>query len=173
MKGFGFVANALFVACALVLLAGETKALEDPTFVVDDNTIINELKGTGGAVQPIGKSNDAYAKYFSGQSFLVNLSKDPSLPVPNVTFYHGAHTFWHIHPNTCQVLIAASGSGYYQIWGEKPHKLLPGQTATIPAGVKHWHGAAPNTSFQHIVIMKDSTTQWLEPVNETEYNALQ
>jgi len=138
-------------------------------------TIIRELKATGGAVQPIGMTNDAYAKYFTGQSYLVNLSADNSFPVHNVTFAHGAHTFWHIHHNTCQVLVAEAGRGYYQIWGRAPQLLLPGQTATIPAGVKHWHGAAPGTSFQHIALMKqgdDVRTEWLEPVNSADYKAL-
>ena len=137
--------------------------------------IIKELNTTGGAVLPIGQSNDAYAKYFTGQSYLAALSADKSFPVHNVTFAHGAHTFWHIHHNTCQVLIASAGRGYYQLWGESPKLLLPGQTATIPAGVKHWHGAAPGTSFQHIALMKqgDSVrTEWLEPLSEADYAAL-
>jgi len=32
----------------------------------------------------------------------------------------------------------------YQIWGEEPKELLPGQSVTIPEGVKHWHGAMPS-----------------------------
>ncbi|MBR3663815.1 MAG: cupin domain-containing protein [Desulfovibrio sp.] len=120
-------------------------------------------------------TNDAYAKYFTGQSYLANLSSDKSFPVHNVTFAHGAHTFWHIHHNTCQVLIAEAGRGYYQLWGDTPKLLLPGQTVTIPAGVKHWHGAAPNTSFQHVALMKQGEgvyTEWLEPVDAAAYGAL-
>ena len=137
--------------------------------------IIRELKATGGAVQPIGMTNDAYAQYFTGQSYLAQLSADKSFPVHNVTFAHGAHTFWHIHHNTCQILIAEAGRGYYQLWGEAPQLLLPGQTATIPPGVKHWHGAAPGTSFQHIALMKQGEgvrTEWLEPVKDADYKTL-
>ena len=138
-------------------------------------SIEKELKKVGGAIQPIGETNDAYAKFFTGQSYLSNVSADKNLPVFNVTFAHGAHTFWHIHHKTCQILIAESGRGYYQIWGEKPQELLPGQTATIPAGVKHWHGAAPNTSFQHIALMEQVegiSTEWLEPVDGAEFKKL-
>ena len=137
--------------------------------------ITRELQTSGGAIQPIGMTNDAYARYFTGQSYLANISTDESFPVHNVTFAHGAHTFWHIHLNTCQVLIAAAGRGYYQLWGEAPKHLLPGQTATIPAGVKHWHGAAPGTSFQHVALMKHGEgvrTEWLEPVHDADYRAL-
>lgn len=138
--------------------------------------IVKELKAEGGAVQPLGKTNDAYAKYFTGQSYLADLSADKSFPVHNVTFAHGAHTFWHIHHNTCQVLVAEAGRGCYQIWGEAPRLLLPGQTATIPAGAKHWHGALPGTSFQHIALMKHGEgvrTEWLEPVKDADYRALE
>ncbi len=137
--------------------------------------ITAELKATGGAVQPIGMSNDVYAKYFTGQSYLAELSADKSFHVPNVTFAHGAHTFWHIHHNTCQVLVAEAGRGYYQVWGKAPRLLLPGKTVTIPAGVKHWHGAAPGTSFQHIALMKQGKgvrTEWLEAVDDTLYKSL-
>lgn len=138
-------------------------------------SIEKELKKSGRAIQPIGETNDAYSKYFTGQSYLSNVSKEKNFPVYNVTFAHGAHTFWHIHHKTCQILIAESGRGYYQIWGEEPHELLPGQTATIPAGIKHWHGAAPNTSFQHIALMEQVEgifTEWLEEVDENFYKNL-
>ncbi|MBQ7705412.1 MAG: cupin domain-containing protein [Selenomonadaceae bacterium] len=141
----------------------------------ESESILKELARIGGAVQPIGETNDTYAKYFTGQSYISNLSKDKNLPVFNVTFAHGAHTFWHIHHKSCQILVAAAGRGYYQIWGEEPQELLPGQTATIPAGVKHWHGAAPNSSFQHIALMqqvKGVTTEWLEPVDDSAFQKL-
>lgn len=59
------------------------------------------------------------------------------------------------------------GEGYYQIWGEKPQKLLPGKSVTIPEGVKHWHGAAPHHTFQHVAVMERKegvSTEWFEAV---------
>lgn len=139
------------------------------------DSITTELTQIGGAVQPIGVPNDGNAKFFTGQSYLANLSADKNLPVYNVTFAHGAHTFWHIHHGSCQVLVAEAGRGYYQIWGEEPVELLPGMTVTIPAGVKHWHGAAPGASFQHIALMQQGegiTTEWLEPVDDKLFHSL-
>ena len=159
----------------LLSICAAVPALSSDATSQEIDAIIRELKGTGGAVQPIGKSNDAYARFFTGQSYLPELTADNSFPVHNVTIAHGAHTFWHIHHNTCQVLIAEAGRGYYQLWGEAPQLLLPGQTATIPAGVKHWHGAAPGTSFQHIALMKHGEgvrTEWLEPVKDDYFKAL-
>ena len=91
------------------------------------------------------------------------------VPVYNVTFYNGARTHWHIHHGTTQTLLAVSGVGYYQIWGRPAKKLLPGDCVTIPAETKHWHGAAPGQTFQHISISepKDGTSnEWLEEVRE-------
>ncbi|MBQ1511466.1 MAG: cupin domain-containing protein [Selenomonadaceae bacterium] len=157
----------------MALLANTAAAsTADPA---EATSITTELTQMGGAVQPIGAPNDGYAKFFTGQSYLANLSTDKNLPVYNVTFAHGAHTFWHIHHGSCQVLVAESGRGYYQIWGEKPVELLPGMTATIPAGVKHWHGAAPGVSFQHVALMQQGegiTTEWLEPVDDKAFKSL-
>ena len=45
----------------------------------------------------------------------------------------------------------------------------------IPAGVKHWHGAAPGSWFSHLAIEvpgEKTSNEWLEPVNDTEYSKL-
>ena len=174
MKTGRYAFLALLLAAGLLCASSAVRAAEPAP--QEAEAIVQELKAAGGAVQPIGKTNDAYAKYFTGQSYLADLSADKSFPVHNVTFAHGAHTFWHIHHNTCQVLVAQSGRGCYQLWGEAPHVLLPGQTATIPAGVKHWHGAVPGASFQHIALMKHGEgvrTEWLEPVKDADWKALE
>lgn len=46
--------------------------------------------------------------------------------------------------------------------------LHPGETFTVPEGVKHWHGAMPGHSFQYIAVMEASptaSTEWLEAVD--------
>ena len=164
----------ILLFCSLVFNATMCDAREISD--EEEEALVKELQTTGGAILPIGQTNDDYENAFIGQSYRTNLSKDENLPLYNVTFAHGAHTVWHIHHNTCQVLIAVSGAGYYQIWGEKARKLLPGETVTIPADTKHWHGAAPYSSFQHIVHMlqgENISTEWLEPINDAEFNALQ
>ena len=89
------------------------------------------------------------------------------------SFAPGTINHWHIHHKSCQVLVDLSGTGWYQIWGQEPQKMMPGVTVTIPEGVKHWHGAAPDSWFQHLSIMQDvAGTEWLEPVDEAAYKAL-
>lgn len=62
--------------------------------------------------------------------------------------------------------------GYYQEWGKSPQELHPGDVVNIPTGVKHWHGAAPDSWFSHLAIevpVENSCNEWLEEVGETEY----
>ena len=98
---------------------------------------------------PIGNTNDAYAKYFIGQSYLAPVSTE-QVKIYNVTFEPKCRNNWHIHKAKSgggQMLIAVGGRGYYQEWGKKPIEMKPGDVINIPANVKHWHGAAPDSWF--------------------------
>ncbi len=123
---------------------------------------------------PVGKPNDAYAKYFIGKSYLAPIVAT-GVPIANVTFEPGCRNNWHIHHATKgggQTLVCVGGRGYYQEWGKEPVELLPGGAVHIPAGVKHWHGAAPDSWFSHLAIEvpgENSSNEWLEPVNDKEY----
>lgn len=164
-KLFSLVLGGMMV---LGMASTSMAAVPVPTY----DEVAAKMQGINGTVFPIGSYNEKYAPYFTGQTFLAPLAKD--VPVSNVTFIDGAHTFWHVHHGTCQILVGVSGHGYYQIWGQKPQKLEPGMTVTIPEGTKHWHGAAPGQMFQHIAIMepKQASTEWMEPVNQKDYEKL-
>ena len=98
---------------------------------------------------PMGEPNDAYARYFIGQSYLAPLlNKEISLS--NVTFEPGCRNNWHIHHNSPQILIAVGGVGYYQEWGKPVVAMQPGDVVYVPAETKHWHGATPHASFAHL-----------------------
>lgn len=126
---------------------------------------------------PVGKPNDAYAKYFVGQSYLASLVTD-GVPVANVTFEPGCRNNWHVHhaaKGGGQTLVCVGGRGYYQEWGKEPRELLPGDIVYIPAGVKHWHGAAPDSWFSHLAIEvpgENNRNEWLEPVSNEIYSKL-
>ncbi len=121
-----------------------------------------------------GAPNDANAKYFSGPSFLQPLTTD-QLGVFNVTFAPSVRNNWHVHHGGGQILMVTAGRGYYQAWGEVARELHPGDVVSIPAGTKHWHGAAPDSWFTHIAIEvpgEKKHTEWLEPVSNAEYSKL-
>lgn len=58
-----------------------------------------------GIVFPLGLKNDAYAKYFMGQSYLNELVNDSDLNVSVgvVTFEPQCRNNWHIHHNGYQI----------------------------------------------------------------------
>lgn len=122
----------------------------------------------------IGEPNDGFAKYFSGKSFLAPVSKE-QIGVVNVTFEPRCRNNWHIHHaknGGGQILICVVGRGYYCEWGKEAIEMLPGDTVNIPAGVKHWHGAAPDSWFSHLAIAvpgEDTHCEWLEQVTDEEY----
>ena len=125
-------------------------------------------------VFPKGELNTAYAKYFIGNSYLAPLNKD-GIPMSNVTFEPRCRNNWHIHHKGGQILICVSGEGWYQEWGKPARKLHAGDVVNIPAEVKHWHGAAADSWFQHIAMAvpaDGATNEWLEPVTDEEYNKL-
>ena len=134
-----------------------------------------ELSKVEGAVFPVGVENKSNEKYFTAPSYLAPVSTDPSVHMFVVTFAPGSINNWHVHHNSCQVLIGVSGHGYYQIWGEDIKELKPGSSVTIPSETKHWHGASPNSYFQHLAYMNSGdnvSTEWLEKVDMTDYKNL-
>lgn len=121
-----------------------------------------------------GNSNEAFAKYFVGQSYL-NMLTTERLSVGNVTFEPACRNNWHIHHKGGQILLVTAGRGYYQEWGKDAQELKPGDVVNIPPEVKHWHGAAPNEWFQHLAIeipAYGASNEWCEPVSDEEYNKL-
>lgn len=126
---------------------------------------------------PIGEPNDAYAKYFIGQSYLAPIS-DSQIPFANVTFEPGCRNNWHIHHATKgggQMLVGVAGRGWYQEEGKPAQEILPGTVIHIPANVKHWHGAAKDSWFAHLAFSvpgEKTSNEWLGPVTDEEYNKL-
>ena len=62
----------------------------------------------------IGAPNDAYAQYFSGQSYLAPISSS-QVSIANVTFEPGCRNNWHIHhadQGGGQILIGVAGRGF-------------------------------------------------------------
>ena len=126
---------------------------------------------------PIGEPNTAYAKYFTGNSYLAQVSTE-QIPFANVTFEPGCRNNWHIHKASeggGQMLVGVAGRGWYQEEGKPAVEILPGTVIHIPANVKHWHGAAADSWFAHLAFSvpgEDATTEWLEPVSDEEYKKL-
>lgn len=85
---------------------------------------------------------------------------------------------WHVHhakEGGGQILVCVAGRGYYQEWEKEAVEMKPGDCINIPEGVKHWHGAAPDSWFSHLAIEVpgvDGSNEWLEAVSDEQYGVL-
>lgn len=137
-----------------------------------------ETKNEHGGVFGQGEPNVNFAQYFTGKSYLKPLAKTDSVFIANVTFEPGCRNNWHIHhatKNGGQILICIDGEGWYQEEGKEAQSLKPGDVITIPANVKHWHGAKANSWFSHIAIEvpgENTSNEWCEKVEDEEYSKL-
>ena len=62
--------------------------------------------------------------------------------------------------------------GFIRNGGKPAQELRPGDVVNIPAGVKHWHGASPDSWFSHLAVEvpgEETSNEWLEPVDDEEY----
>lgn len=115
---------------------------------------------------------------FNGSIRLTNTLEAPNeAGAPSlhyVVFEPGVINAWHTHAGG-QVLIVTDGTGYHQIEGQPVEVLHPGDVAKCPPGVKHWHGAAPNSRFAHLAANTNPDrpcVEWFDMISEEEYKAL-
>lgn len=171
------VLTGVVIAAALTACSGqqtEDSPASGGTISVQEITADNleEL-----SVFAYGDLNNRTAEHFTGDSYLSQLSTE-QVAIYNVTFEPGCINDWHIHHAESgggQILMVTAGRGYYQEWGQPAQELNPGDVVNIPEGVKHWHGAAKDSWFQHIAIevpREEGSTEWVEVVDRAEYDLL-
>ena len=85
----------------------------------------------------------------------------------HVFFEPRARTDWHRHERG-QVLIVTSGSGLLISRDGEGGVIAVGDTAFIPPGEEHWHGAGPDSYLVHIAISLGGA-DWLDAVTEREF----
>lgn len=106
-------------------------------------------------------------------SFTGTVWADPVLSMPGelsintVFFSPGARTFWHMHERG-QILNVVAGRGLVCTEGGRPQPIRAGDTVWIPAGERHWHGAAPDSYMIHTATSL-GRTDWQGPVAERDY----
>ena len=127
----------------------------------------------------VGTPNTAYARFFTGDSFLKPLTEpEGGLFAANVSFAPGCRNNWHIHHAELgggQLLLCTTGEGWYQEEGKPARSLTAGSVVMIPPEVKHWHGAKKDSWFSHIALEvpgQGCRTEWCEAVTDEEYGKL-
>lgn len=170
--------EAVEIVTQIAFYSGWAKAWSAFPLIEEVYGTENEETSEHGGAFGMGEPNTAFAQYFIGNSYLKPLAKTDNIFIANVTFEPRCRNNWHIHKaekGGGQILICVDGEGWYQEEGKVAQKLLPGTVVTIPANVKHWHGATKDTWFSHIAVEvpgEDTKNEWCEPVTDEEYSKL-
>lgn len=81
----------------------------------------------------------------------------------------GHNATWHMH-TAGQLVFGEEGRGRLQIQGQPIKEIGVGESAFIPGGAFHWHGAAPKENFTMMFItMGASKTSQGDPVTDAIY----
>lgn len=84
-------------------------------------------------------------------------------------FEAGSRSNWHSHTDG-QLLMIEEGLGRTQERDGSVREVEPGEPWYTPAGVEHWHGAAPDEASVQLTIYSGEV-DWMEPVSDEEYEA--
>ena len=103
------------------------------------------------------------------QGTVTAVEQNPQARLAHYHFEPGARTKWHSHENG-QILLFEEGVGRTQLQGGSVKDMRPGDTTWSPAGVPHWHGAAPDKGATIFAVSRGMTT-WMGEVSEKEYTA--
>ena len=168
--------TTLLTLCLLAPVAAQTNSATGTKPVQAPNTTMNNSPTISVTRPGSGPSQSAPAEYFTGKAqifWLPGASEPSRLGGATVVFEAGACTNWHTHPMG-QTLIVTQGVGRVQSFGGPVQEMRVGDVVQIPPGVKHWHGAAPNSAMSHIALSEShngKSVDWLEPVSDQQYGA--
>lgn len=159
----------LTLAACLLSLAGVTAGYATANQVISkEDAKIHVVRAT---TEPASKG--APDRFTGDVSVNRLFPADDALKISGgyVSFAPKARTAWHAHPNG-QMIIVTEGKGRVQQWGEPVIEIGLGDVVWFPAGVKHWHGAAPDSKLTHISladIVDGKSSDWLELVTDEQY----
>ena len=159
-----------FIIPSLVLITGSN--IHGGQAMADDTRQTQSITRAG--TQPLMKGSP---EYFTGNVTIQPLfgTKHPDAPVSGayVTFEAGARSHWHTHP-AGQHLVVTDGVGRTGTVDGKVEEFNVGDVLWCPKDIKHWHGAAPDSSMTHLALTGSlpdgKNVEWMEPVTDEQYN---
>jgi quercetin dioxygenase-like cupin family protein len=125
---------------------------------------------TGGQLEAVDARHFVGVARVKRLRLIENGDGEEAVIVYLVQFEPGGRTNWHRH-SAPQLLLVKEGQGLVQKWGEPVRHIAAGDAVTIEPNEKHWHGAAAETRMAHFAVNLNLTTEWLEPVSDSQYRA--
>ena len=180
---------AAMLAVSLSACAGKNQAQQTTQAQSQETSQPQETESAAAAVEaakitsmeeltfPVGEK---VSGAFTGTAYLIPMiMNDEEYNFPqtnNVTFEPGARSYWHSHGG--MILVGTGGVGYYQEEGKPAQIIRKGDVVECPEGVRHWHGAAPDSWFSQMVIYDSYYTPEGDvpeeaPVTDEEYENLE
>ncbi|HEX3827535.1 MAG TPA: cupin domain-containing protein [Sporichthyaceae bacterium] len=104
---------------------------------------------------------------FSGDVWYTYHSGEGPVSCAKVHFSPGARTAWHTHPDG-QVLYVLEGVVRVMERDGSTVDARAGESVVCPAGLEHWHGAAPGYFATHLAV-HTGPVGWAEPVPDEVY----
>lgn len=113
---------------------------------------------------------------FSGHAWLSMMTDAGNASATgNVTFAPGCINRWHMHPQG-QILLVTAGRGWEQEEGKPARELAPGDVVVCPPNVRHWHGAAKDSSLAHVAVTPvtpgQAPAEWFDFPSREDYDTL-
>jgi quercetin dioxygenase-like cupin family protein len=106
---------------------------------------------------------------FTGDVFpYVAMPATDGVIINTVNFAPGARTYWHRHGQG-QILLVLAGRGLTQSEDGPVEVIRQGDVVWVPAGERHWHGAAEDSYMVHTAISLGAT-DWAGPVDDADYH---
>jgi quercetin dioxygenase-like cupin family protein len=102
-------------------------------------------------------TGDLFIGAVERQSFVTD-ADSVSIRIGVVTFKDGAVNRFHAHTFD-QVLLVTDGEGIVQVEGKPEHRIKIGDLIFVPAGERHWHGAAPGKNMSHLTVATPGKTE--------------
>lgn len=183
---------SFFVACALMSGCAsknqgtankETAAVQETTAETEEDTEAETDESTEAAdivsdssELPFALGQEIQSDNFIGTVYISQMIPHDDIynfPQTNhITFEPGARSSWHSHGG--MILLVTGGVGYYQEEGKPAQILRKGDVVNIEPGVRHWHGAVPDSWFSQMVIYDSEYVQEPDadpetPVSDEEY----
>lgn len=119
--------------------------------------------GNGGETLAQGQAT------FTGNSFRMD---NEGVNLSRRGFDAGARSHWHVHGQD-QLLFVQEGRMRYQVERGRMQEVALHESAYLPSGIAHWHGAAPDQDFTQVSVTFDrddaAPFEWFEAVTDDQY----
>jgi quercetin dioxygenase-like cupin family protein len=121
--------------------------------------------GQAGQQVPAGAAPNA-EDTFTGKSWRID---NQGVGLSRRGFEAAARSDWHTH-GEAQLIFVQDGRMRYQVAGQPMKELGPHETAFLPGGVEHWHGAAPKQAATQVSVTFGGGIKWDKKVSDDQYS---